>query len=38
MERKDEVAKNLIDMIDKLSMDNKNLQDRISVSLFSLLF
>ncbi|KAF8385581.1 hypothetical protein PRIPAC_74723 [Pristionchus pacificus] len=30
MERKDEVAKNLIDMIDKLSMDNKNLQDRIS--------
>ncbi|GMT04298.1 hypothetical protein PENTCL1PPCAC_26472, partial [Pristionchus entomophagus] len=30
MERKDEVAKNLIDMIDKLSMDNKGLQDRIN--------
>ncbi|GMR32298.1 hypothetical protein PMAYCL1PPCAC_02493, partial [Pristionchus mayeri] len=30
MERKEEVARNLIDMIDKLSMDNKSLQDRIN--------
>ncbi|GMT33121.1 hypothetical protein PFISCL1PPCAC_24418, partial [Pristionchus fissidentatus] len=29
MERKEEVSKHLIEMIDRLSMDNKNLQDRI---------